>query len=92
MFIFSIFNSQGELGKHGLKIYKKNLIVCLSYIIGYVHLNKNISYLFLCKYKHKHGPSKLKNHAVSCWKKCVSFKDIYVLRNGLTLIMICLFW
>ena len=37
------------------------------------------------------GPIKLKNHRVSCWEKCVSFKDIQVLRNGLTLIILCLF-
>ena len=37
------------------------------------------------------GPVKLKNQTVSCWEKCKSFKDIEVLRNGLTLIILCLF-
>ena len=44
----------------------------------------------LCKYKYNIGLIKFKNHTVSCWEKCVSFKGIYVLRNGLTLIIICL--
>ena len=26
---------------------------------------------------------KMRNHTVSCWKKCVSFKDIKGLRSGL---------
>ena len=38
------------------------------------------------------GPIKIKNHTVSCWEECVSFKDMEVLRNGLTLIILCLFW
>ena len=33
------------------------------------------------------GPIKLKIHTFSCWEKRVSFKDIYVLRSGLTLII-----
>ena len=29
-------------------------------------------------------PIKLRKHTVSCWEKCMSFKDIKGLRSGLT--------
>ena len=45
-FFFSISNSRGELGKRGLKYRKEPHIVCVSYIIGCVHLNKNTSDLW----------------------------------------------
>ena len=58
-----------------LKYTKGPNTVCVSYIIGCVHLNKWFMIFVNASIK-SDGPIKLKNHTVRCWEKSVSFKDI----------------
>ena len=89
---FQYFKQSGGARKTCSQNIENNLILFFLYY-WLCSFNKKYEWfmVFLSTNIISDQPIKLKNHTVNVWEKCVSFKDIWVLRSGLTFIIPWLF-